>query len=127
MNEAAGLCYVAALARFAAGAMRDKGRINREQINAKMPKRTDYNQPKIVEALRAVGATVQTLHAVGRGCPDLAVGYQGVNYLLEIKNPQQKPSDRRLTPDETEWHANWRGQKAIVETVDEALQVISAT
>lgn len=39
---------------------------------------TDRNQPAIVAALRGIGATVQPLHAVGQGCPDLLVGYRGV-------------------------------------------------
>lgn len=36
--------------------------------------KVDKNQPEIVEALRAEGAVVQHLHAVGVGCPDLLVG-----------------------------------------------------
>jgi len=35
--------------------------------------RTDANQSEIVAGLRAIGATVQPLHAVGKGCPDLMV------------------------------------------------------
>ncbi len=89
-----------------------------------MPKRVDQNQPVIVQALRAVGATVQPLHTVGRGCPDLLVGFRGANFVLEVKNPTQRPSDRRLTPDEQAWHEGWRGQKAIVETAGEALSAI---
>ncbi len=45
----------------------------------------DRNQPEIVAALRAAGATVEYLHAVGGGCPDLLVGYRGANYVLEVK------------------------------------------
>jgi hypothetical protein len=89
-----------------------------------MPKRTDHNQPLIVRALRSVGATVQPLHTIGRGCPDLLVGFRGVNFVLEVKNPTQKPSDRRLTPDELAWHEAWGGQKAVVETEAEALKII---
>ena len=51
-----------------------------------MPARVDANQPVIVAALRAIGATVQHLHAVGQGCPDILVGYDGVNFLMEIKD-----------------------------------------
>lgn len=45
-----------------------------------MAKRTDGNQAEIVRALRSAGATVQTLHTVGKGCPDLVVGFRGNNY-----------------------------------------------
>ena len=91
-----------------------------------MAKRTDRNQSEIVEALRAIGATVQHLHEVGHGCPDIAVGYRGKNTFLEIKDWQQAPSKRRLTPDEQEWHRTWRGQVAVVETVAEAFAAIGA-
>lgn len=91
-----------------------------------MPKRVDANQPDIARSLRQAGATVQHLHEVGRGCPDLLVGFRGVNYLLEIKDSSQPPSRRRLTPDEAEWHAAWRGEVRIVMTAGEALAAIGA-
>jgi hypothetical protein len=35
------------------------------------------------------------LHTVGRGCPDILVGWHGLNYLFEVKQP-----GGNLTPDE---------------------------
>lgn len=84
-----------------------------------MPKRVDANQADIVRALRQIGATVQTLHEVGRGVPDLLVGYDYRDFLLEVKAP-----DGRLTDDELLWQHKWKGQVAIVRTVDEAMQAI---
>lgn len=89
--------------------------------------RTDANQAEIVEILRWSGATVQPLHQVGGGCPDLLVGFRGRNYLLEVKDGSKKPSARYLTPAEIDWHDNWRGQVAIVNSADEALEAIGAT
>lgn len=86
----------------------------------------DRNQPEVVKALRAVGATVQHLHPVGDGCTDLLVGYRGVNYCLEVKDGRKPPSERRLTPDQEKWHRSWVGQKAVVTSVEEALQAIGA-
>ena len=86
--------------------------------------RTDANQTEIVAALRRVGATVQPLHAVGGGCPDILVGWLGANYLIEIKDGAKKPSARKLTPDQVVWHRDWKGQKAIAKNVDEALKII---
>lgn len=83
------------------------------------PKRVDRNQSQIVAALREVGATVTPTHMVGRGYPDISVGFRGNNYLIEIKSPRGK-----LTPDEIRWHDEWRGQVAIVRTVDDAFKVI---
>lgn len=81
--------------------------------------KTDLNQPEIVAALRAVGCSVQILAAVGQGCPDLLVGTYGVNLLIEVKGPRGT-----LTKDQVPWHEGWRGQVAVVRTVDEALALI---
>ena len=87
--------------------------------------KVDTNQPEIVAALRAIGATVQHLHTVGKGCPDILVGYRGVNYLLEIKDGSKPPSKRRLTKDEAEWIGRWRGQVQVVKSVIEAVEVVT--
>lgn len=86
--------------------------------------KVDANQPAIVAALRRAGASVTPLHMVGSGFPDLAVGYRGVNHLLEVKDGSKPPSARRLTDDEEEWHATWRGSVRIVSSVPEALAVL---
>lgn len=86
------------------------------------PRRVDSNQPQIVAALRKVGCSVQHLHELGKGCPDILVGYHGRNYLLEIKSEEGS-----LTVHEHEWHTVWRGQVATVRTVDQALYSVGAT
>ena len=84
-----------------------------------VPKRVDNNQAEIVEALRAVGCTVQHLHEVGKGCPDLLVGIAGRNYLIEVKSEKG-----RLTGAEFEWHARWKGHVHIIRTVEMALELV---
>ncbi|WP_372570382.1 hypothetical protein [Ruegeria jejuensis] len=86
--------------------------------------KVDDNQPEIVKALRKAGATVTPTHAAGDGFPDLAVGYRGFNYFLEVKDGNKPPSARKLTKDQVEWHDKWRGQVAVVKSVDEALEVL---
>ena len=86
--------------------------------------KVDRNQAEIVAALRAVGASVQPLHAVGQGCPDLAVGFRGAVYFLEVKDGSLPPSARKLTPAQIEWHRDWRGHVAVVLTAEEALRAI---
>ena len=88
--------------------------------------RVDGNHAELVQALRQAGCTVQSLAALGEGTPDLLVGADGRNLLLEVKNGAKAPSKRRLTPDEAAWHGQWRGQVAVVATVDEALAVVIA-
>jgi len=86
----------------------------------------DANQSEIVAALRAVGGSVVDLSSVGAGCPDVLCGYRGVNYAVEIKDGDKFKSQRKLTPAQSLFHACWRGQICVVETVDEALRAIGA-
>ena len=88
-------------------------------------RKTDANQSAIIAVLREVGATVVDLSAVGKGCPDLLVGFRGATYLLEVKNVKGK---NRTTPDQDVFYAWWRGGPvSIVRTADEALSAIGAT
>lgn len=89
-----------------------------------MAKKVDRNQPEIVKALRDYGATVECLHAVGKGCPDLLVGYRGINILIEVKDGEKVLSARKLTLDQEHWHNRWKGQKVVAKNVDEALSAI---
>ena len=85
------------------------------------PRRTDHNQAEIVKALRDVGATVQDLHLVGHGCPDILVGFRGKNYVMEIKMPKGT-----LEADQRDWIGEWQGKTHVVRSVDEALLAIGA-
>jgi hypothetical protein len=84
----------------------------------------DANQREIVAALRAAGASVMPLHAVGEGCPDLAVGIGGKNYFLECKDGQKPPSAQKLTPQQEIWHRDWRGHRVVVNSPEAALAAI---
>ena len=86
--------------------------------------KVDANQREVVAALRGAGASVQLLHAVGEGCPDLLVGHLGVNYLLEVKDGQKPPSAQKLTPPQEIWHRDWRGHRVVVNSPEAALAAI---
>lgn len=86
-----------------------------------MAKRVDGNHKEIVDALRRVGASVQSMHTVGGGCPDLLVGYRGCNYVLEVKTPTGKRK-----PAQVDWHADWHGDVQTVTSIEQALAVIGA-
>jgi hypothetical protein len=45
---------------------------------------------------------------------------------MEIKDGNKRPSARNLTPAEKEFHAIWRGQVSVVNSLDEALEAIGA-
>lgn len=102
--------------------------------------RRDAAEPAIVAALRAAGASVEII-SNGDGLPDLMVGYRGVTYHLEVKNPTgprggksgggaSRPGqggDGVLTRDQRAWWAAWRGAPpVIVRTPAEALAAIGA-
>lgn len=86
--------------------------------------KVDANQVEIVDYLRRNGATVQILSMVGKGCPDLLVGYGGHNWLLECKPGDACASRQTLTTDEAQWHHGWAGQVAIVLNPTQALEVV---
>ena len=88
-------------------------------MHARRAAKIDVNQPALVEQIRDLGWTVQHLHTLGKGCPDIMVGAKGKNYLFEIKNPEY---DGKLTADEQEWHDMWKGQVDIAETIEDILE-----
>lgn len=81
--------------------------------------RVDSNQKDIVTALRNEGYSVQHLHSVGAGCPDILVGYAGINVLIEIKE-----GDGKLTPAQVVWHSTWQGQIAVAKDKQEAIEIV---
>lgn len=87
--------------------------------------KVDANHEQIVSALRAAGAMVQSLAALGKGVPDLLVGFRYRLYLMEVKDGTKAPSKRRLTTEQLEWQKEWAGYPyAVVHSPEEALEAI---
>jgi hypothetical protein len=84
--------------------------------------RKDANQKSIEDELRARGMSVVDIH--NGPIADLLVGFQGINYLFEIKDPAKSPSRRRLSDKQQEDHESWRGQLNVIETVEDALKIV---
>lgn len=85
-----------------------------------MQKRTDKNQLEIVQALKKIGAVVVDLSAVGKGVPDLLIGFRSKMFFLEIKT-----STGKLNTKQHEFHSMWTGTPiAVVRTVEEAFYAI---
>ena len=72
-------------------------------------KRVDLDQRAVISQLEGMGFSVLNLSAVGRGCPDLLVGKDGKNFLIEIKSEKGT-----LTPAQVEFHKNWQGHCGVV-------------
>lgn len=82
--------------------------------------KTDTTQRAIVDALRAVGASVQLLHTVGGGCPDAIIGWCGDDIWMEFKT-----RTHRLRSSQQRWVKEWRGSIVhVVASADEALEVL---
>ncbi len=96
---------------------------------ARIASRIDDNQSEIVEALRAIGCFVQSLAAIGKGCPDILVGvaHNRIWYVFEIKDGAKPPSARKLTPDEQTWHARAKlfAPVYVVESAEQAIKIVT--
>lgn len=86
--------------------------------------KTDANQDQVVSALRAAGAIVQSLAAIGKGVSDLLVNFRGSLFLLEIKDGSKVPSKQKLTKAQLEWHQFWPVK--VVNSPEQALRAIGA-
>lgn len=88
-------------------------------------RRVDGNHRAIVKALREVpGCSVVDTSAVGNGFGDLLVGLAGRNYMLEVKDPSQPPSRRKLRASQILFRSQWTGHYAVVETPEQALHEV---
>lgn len=83
--------------------------------------RVDANQTQVVSALRAAGATVQSLAPIGKGCPDLLVAFRQSMYLMELKHGKGKTNELQ-----DKWHIEWYAPVHVVYGPEEALRVIGA-
>jgi len=86
--------------------------------------KVDGNHKSIVKDLEKLnGVSVKSVAQIKKFL-DIVVGYDGNNYLFEIKNPEYPPSARKLTPDEKKFHESWKGQADVVLTTQEILNKI---
>ena len=89
----------------------------------------DANHATIMRAFSQAGATVVSLHTLGKGVPDLLVGYANDDQLVEVKLPIRKGlkpgaaqhPKTRLNHRQQGWHNSWRGNRPrIIRTPEEA-------
>ena len=96
-------------------------------------RRVDRNQKAIADALVKAGCTVQSLHTVGQGCPDLLVGLHGATWLIEVKHPEAprafkdgaRSHEAQTRARQMAWAHSWRGAPPLtVRTPEEALDAL---
>jgi hypothetical protein len=90
------------------------------------PSRVDANQKALTELWRKMGVTVLILSGVGHGSPDLLLGVDGVNVLVELKNGKLPLSAQKLTELEQKFFDEWKGQVCIVRNETDAIGIIGA-
>ena len=85
----------------------------------------DGNHAEIVSRFKQwPNVSVADTAASGAGFPDLVVGICGVNILVEIKDPAQYPSDRKLSAAQKRFHETWQGWACVCETVDDVDRLV---
>jgi hypothetical protein len=89
----------------------------------------DANHKEIVDGLRRFGCTVLELQAVGGGCPDILVGRNGWDRLIELKVPthrkQTGPKADATRERQAKFRDSWRGATVVQATcLEEALAAV---
>lgn len=79
----------------------------------------DDNQPGILAVARRMHASYMITTALGKGQADVVFGFQGVNYVVEVKGEHGK-----LNPDQQEFHDGWKGRVDIVRSGDELVRLL---
>ena len=75
-------------------------------------KRVDANQKGIAEQAKELGISYQSLHELGKGCPDAIFGYSGINLFVEIKDGKNDLNELQI-----EYHKNWNGQIVVIRDI----------
>lgn len=83
--------------------------------------KTDSNQREIVRTFRDLGCSVESLHRVGGGVPDLLIGFRGRNYLVEVKMGKNSLNDLQR-----EWVSGWRGTVYLCTSAEDAMRLVTA-
>ena len=83
-------------------------------------KKVDSNQAQIIADLKKIGVSVLNLSRVGGGCPDILVGWQGKNILIEIKTAKGNLNDLQI-----EFFKEWKGPKFVCKSINEIIEIIN--
>lgn len=82
--------------------------------------RTDKNQDEIVKYLRSKGVSVFIASQVGKGFPDLVIGFGGITVLVEIKS-----GSYGLSENQKEFFNTFDGMKCVIRNKEDCDDLIS--
>jgi Holliday junction resolvase len=84
-------------------------------------KKVDENHKIIVQKFRELGASVFDASGVGRGFPDILVGYNNQTILVEIKSGEKK----KFTEAQLKFMAEWKGSAVTrINDIDGVIRLI---
>ena len=84
-------------------------------------RKVDLNHTDVVKTLRSLGATVFDASKVGKGFPDLVVGYKNKTILVEIKSSENK----KFTTAQLKFMSEWKGSSVVrINDIDGAIRLI---
>lgn len=91
-----------------------------------MIRKTDRNHAEIINELRKnKSISVFSTHTIGKGFPDIVVGYKGRNYLFEIKDELKTKSQTKLTQAEEKFFLHWQGQIDVITNHNQIINIIN--
>tara|TARA_R110000824_G_scaffold60877_2_gene162561 strand:+ start:1332 stop:1622 length:291 start_codon:yes stop_codon:yes gene_type:complete len=82
--------------------------------------RVDKNHQEIVRCLKTLGCTVLSLHAQGKGCPDLLISYQAQLHLIEVKD-----TGGTLRDSQKEFMRTWGSPVYVVHSTNEVVSLLN--
>lgn len=82
--------------------------------------KVDGNHAEIVDAFRKAGCSVVSLAPIGGGVPDLIVGSDGYNVMVEVKQPK---GQRNLL--QRQFDHEWNGWIEVIRSTDEAMALVA--
>jgi hypothetical protein len=96
-----------------------------KEATMKYGAKKDANHHEIVDALQKAGAYVLDMSHVGKGFPDLIVGFQSKTILMEIKNPKTAYGKKGLNKNQLKWKEHWSGGAyCVADSAEAALRMI---
>lgn len=86
--------------------------------------KVDANHTEIVAAFRKLGWSVLSVAQL-KNCCDVFVAKGGRTVAVEIKDSAKPPSARKLSEGELKFKESWKGEWALVESIEDIHKLVS--
>ncbi len=89
--------------------------------------RKDGNHAAMRDLWKRMGGSWLDIVPIEPGTPDALLGFRGADQLAELKDPEADNHDRKLRPQQVEWHRHWRGRPVVKLETARDLEALAAT